>query len=124
MILWKCLDEAQDYFARLGGSGRYSSFMEWHPFALVLLTVLELKEPSVIIQRIKIEQSLPDQLWEKTDGLPTLIKRQMTDKAVTKEMIEEFVSRATDYLSKLSRPDELSEWDSFVNSIRDFLRIK
>lgn len=124
MILWKCLDEAQDYFARLGGSGRYSSFMEWHPFALVLLTVLELKEPSVIIQRIKIEQSLPDQLWEKTDGLPTLIKRQMTDMAVTKEMIEEFVSRATDYLSKLSRPDELSEWDSFVNSIKDFLRIK
>lgn len=124
MILWKCLDEAQDYFARLGGSGRYSSFMEWHPFALVLLTVLELKEPSVIIQRIKIEQSLPDQLWEKTDGLPALIKRKMTDQVVTKEMIEDFVSRTTDYLGKLSRPRELAEWISFVDSIKEFLRIK
>ncbi|WP_216178507.1 hypothetical protein [Polynucleobacter sp. 80A-SIGWE] len=124
MILWKCLDEAQDYFARLGGSGRYSSFKEWHPFALVLLTVLELKEPSVIIQRIKIEQSLPDQLWEKTDGLPALIKRKMTDQVVTKEMVEEFISKTTGYLSKLPSPKELSQWLSFLDSIKDLLGIK
>lgn len=124
MILWKCLDEAQDYFAGLGGSGRYLSYMEWHPFALVMLTVLELKEPSAIIQRIKIEQSLPDQLWEKTDGLPSLIKREMVDKAITKEMIEEFLSRTNSYLKQLSNPKELAYWSTFVNSIKEPLRIK
>jgi hypothetical protein len=124
MILFKCIDEAQDYFARLGGSGRYEGFCEWHPFALVLITLLELKEPSAIIQRIKIEQSLPDKLWNQTDGLPSFITRLLVNQVVNREAIEEYVLKSTEYLTKVCSPRELSDWMSFVESIRKLLGIK
>lgn len=124
MILFKCIDEAQDYFARLGGSGRYIGFSEWHPFALVLITVLELKEPSTIIQRIKVEQSLPDKLWNQTDGLPSTIRTLLANQVITKEAIEEYVLKSTEFLTKVSRPRELSDWFSFVETIKKLLGIK
>lgn len=124
MILNKCINEAQDYFARLGGSGRYEGFSEWHSFALVLITLLELKEPSAIIQRIKIEQSLPDSLWIKTDGLPSTIKKILVNQVVSREEIEQYVLKSTEYLTKVSRPNELSDWFSFLDAIKKLLGIK
>lgn len=124
MILFKCIDEAQDYFARLGGSGRYEGFSDWHPFALVLITLLELKEPSTIIQRIKIEQSLPDKLWNQTDGLPSTIRKLLANQIVSKEAIEEYILKSTEFLTKVSRPSELADWLSFVETIKILLGIK
>ena len=124
MVLFKCIDEAQDYFARLGGSGRYEGFIEWHPFALVLITLLELKEPSTIIQRVRIEQSLPDKLWNQTGGLPSTIRKLLANQLVSKEAIEEYILKSTEFLTKVSRPSELSEWLSFVESINKLLGIK
>ncbi len=124
MILVKCIDEAQDYFARLGGSGRYEGFCEWHPFAFVLITLLELKEPSTIIQRIKIEQSLPDKLWNQTDGLPSAIRKLLANQIVGKDAIEEYILKSTEFLTKVSRPSEMADWLSFVETIKKLLGFK
>ena len=39
-LYWIATNNVADYFYRLGGSGRYFSFQEWHPFAYVAITAM------------------------------------------------------------------------------------
>ncbi len=114
-ILWRCLDECQDYFARLGGSGRYNSYREWHSPCLVLMTLLEINTSKDFIQRKIYELDLPEQLWEKTDGLPMKIKTLLSGELVTQEMLSEFINQVKEKMKIEVR--ERFGWIGFTNSI-------
>ncbi len=115
-ILWKCLGECQDYFAQLGGSGRYESYREWHSPCLVLMMFLESHHSEEFIQRKKIELDLPEQLWERTDGLPLKIKSLLKDEPVTREMLTEFIDQVKEKMKIQVR--EHFGWVSFTNAIK------
>ena len=115
-ILWKCLGECQDYFAQLGGSGRYESYREWHSPCLVLMMILESHHSEEFIQRKRIELDLPEQLWEKTDGLPLKIKALLKDEPVTREMLTEFIDQVKEKMKIQVR--EHFGWVSFANAIK------
>jgi hypothetical protein len=115
-ILWKCLGECQDYFAQLGGSGRYESYREWHSPCLVLMMFLESHHSEEFIQRKKIELDLPEQLWERTDGLPLKIKSLLKDEPVTREMLTEFIEQVKEKMKIQVR--EHFGWVSFTNAIK------
>ena len=115
-ILWKCLGECQDYFARLGGSGRYESYREWHSPCLVLMSFLESHNSEEYIRRKRVELDLPEQLWEKTDGLPAKIKTLLKDELVTREMLAEFIGQVKEKMKIQVR--EHFGWVSFTNAIK------
>ena len=115
-ILWKCLDECQDYFARLGGSGRYESYREWHSPCLVLMVLLESHNSEKFIRRKRVELDLPEQLWEKTDGLPAKIKTLLKDELVTREMLAEFIDQVKEKMKIQVR--EHFGWVCFTNAIK------
>jgi hypothetical protein len=115
-ILWKCLGECQDYFAQLGGSGRYESYREWHSPCLVIMMFLESHNSEEFIRRKKIELDLPEQLWEKTDGLPLRIKALLKDEPVTREMLTEFIDQVKEKMKIQVR--EHFGWVSFANAIK------
>ena len=115
-ILWKCLGECQDYFAQLGGSGRYESYREWHSPCLVLMMFLESHHSKEFIRRKRIELDLPEQLWEKTDGLPLKIKALLKDQPVTREMLTEFIDQVKEKMKIQVR--ENFGWVSFTNALR------
>ena len=115
-ILWKCLGECQDYFAQLGGSGRYEGYREWHSPCLVLMMFLESHHSEEFIRRKRIELDLPEQLWEKTDGLPLRIKALLKDKPVTREMLTEFIDQVKEKMKIQVR--EHFGWVSFANAIK------
>lgn len=115
-ILWKCLGECQDYFARLGGSGRYESYREWHSPCLVLMMFLESHNSEEFIRRKRAELALPEQLWEKTDGLPLRIKALLKDEPVTREMLTEFIDQVKEKMKIQVR--EHFGWVSFANAIK------
>lgn len=115
-ILWKCLGECQDYFAQLGGSGRYESYREWHSPCFVLMMFLESHNSEEFIRRKRIELDLPEQLWEKTDGLPLRIKALLKDEPVTREMLTEFIDQVKEKMKIQVR--EHFGWVSFANAIK------
>ena len=115
-ILWKCLGECQDYFARLGGSGRYGSYREWHSPCLVLMTLLEIHNSKELTRRMVFELDLPEQLWDKTDGLPEKIKALLTGQQVTQDVLSEFIDEVKERMKIEVR--ERSGWITFTNAIK------
>ena len=115
-ILWKCLGECQDYFAQLGSSVSYESYREWHSPCLVLMMFLESHNSEEFIRRKRIELDLPEQLWEKTDGLPLKIKALLKDEPVTREMLTEFIDQVKEKMKIQVR--EHFGWVSFANAIK------
>ena len=118
-ILWKCLAECQDYFARLGGSGRYESYREWHSPCLVLMVLLETQNSNEFIRRKRMELDLPEQLWEKTDGLPVKIKALLKDEVVTQEALSEFIDQVKEKMKIEVR--ERFGWIGFTNALKQDL---
>lgn len=116
MILWKCLGECHDYFARLGGSGRYEGYREWHAPCLVLMTLLETRNSKDFIRQKVQELDLPEKLWERTDGLPAKIKALLSGESVTMEMLGEFIDQVKEKMKNEVR--ERSGWISFTNAIK------
>ena len=59
---------------------------------------------------------MPEQLWEKTDGLPAKIKTLLKDELVTREMLAEFIGQVKEKMKIQVR--EHFGWVSFTNAIK------
>jgi hypothetical protein len=77
---------------------------------------LESHNSEEFIRRKKIELDLPEQLWEKTDGLPLRIKALLKDEPVTREMLTEFIDQVKEKMKIQVR--EHFGWVSFANAIK------
>lgn len=115
-ILWRAYCEAGDYFSRLGGSGRYAGFNEYHIPGLVLILALE---------KIGLNKSneqmfrclLPSMMWTETDGLPDRITTIIHSlRAKQPEDLREFVDYVTGVYAKHSG-DEFGMWAEFLNKL-------
>lgn len=69
--LWQAYLNAEDYFRKLGGSGRFTGFCEWYPACIVLMTLLEMNVPNNLIESIKHQHSISLVLNEP--NLPKLV---------------------------------------------------
>lgn len=105
-ILLSCNSYAGDYFSRLGGSGRYQAFMNWHIPALVLL---------VSVGEIGSDL-LPEAMWSDTDQLPAQIKLTLQDAIIPKDALLQFIEASDQRLSKLNNPREVEGWNYFLRS--------
>lgn len=62
------------------------------------------------------ELDLPEQLWDKTDGLPEKIKALLTGQQVTQDVLSEFIDEVKERMKIEVR--ERSGWITFTNAIK------
>ena len=68
-------EEAIDYFYRMGGSGRYQGFQEWHPALLTLACALQATGKYSFDELDFIWSRLPYEIVNRCDGLREKLTR-------------------------------------------------
>ena len=109
---------AYDYFGRLGGSGRYANFNDWHAAGLVLLIATGVKPPQSPEWNKIYDGSdyLPSAVWRKTDNMPYQVFEKLKDIEITPSIFDEFVGYVKYQLRKNQQngKEQLSQFESFL----------
>ena len=118
------VNTAEDYFRRLGGSGRFTGYKDWYSPCLVLMELIEMNIPGDVFRRIKYENDISDRLWTDTDDLASNIKHKLENVGLDKEMIESYVAEVSKILSSNLDSRELANWRLFVESVYENIDLK
>ena len=118
------VNTAEDYFRRLGGSGRFTGYKDWYSPCLVLMELIEINIPGDVFKKIKYENDISDRLWTDTDDLASNIKHKLENVGLDKEMIESYVAEVSKILSSNLDSRELANWRLFVESVYENIDLK
>ena len=118
------VNTAEDYFRRLGGSGRFTGYKDWYSPCLVLMELIEINIPGDVFKKIKYENDISDRLWTNTDDLASNIKHKLENVGLDKEMIESYVAEVSKILSSNLDSRELANWRLFVESVYENIDLK
>ena len=118
------VNTAEDYFRRLGGSGRFTGYKDWYSPCLVLMELIEVNIPGDVFRRIKYENDISDRLWTDTDDLASNVKHKLENVGLDKEMIESYVAEVSKILSSNLDSRELANWRLFVESVYENIDLK
>jgi len=110
-ILWNALVVTDEYFAKMGGSGRYQGFHEIHKPVLIVILYLCNTETNPDI-KAKLMEMLPVDMWKKTDGLPEIIRLQLSLLSTDDDQaLQDFLEHITKLINKKSKKNkELCSW--------------
>ena len=97
------INDAEDYFRRMGGQGRYEGYRDWHPSALILCLLLELS----------VDTNLHPAMLSRTDNLPSRVKMKLDKTVIDKKIFNEFITFIKSYLVKLHGND-LYRFETFI----------
>ena len=115
-VLWRAYCEAGDYFSRLGGTGRYAGFNEYHIPGLVLILAVE-KIGWDKSHDQSLRGLLPPKAWTETDGLPERIMTIIDNlQAKQPSDLREFVEYISGVYQKHSS-DEFAMWTEFLSKV-------
>jgi predicted CopG family antitoxin len=109
------INYANDYFGRMGGSGRYGRFMDWHPAGLVLMIATGVTPPDSHNFSLVHDGSiyLPSEIWRQTDTMPQQVYEKLKDVKIERSEFDEFIHFISEGLKKL-HPNELKGFNSFL----------
>ena len=97
------INDAEDYFRRMGGQGCYEGYSDWHPSALIICLLLELN----------VNINIHPAMRNRTDNLPSKIKKKLDQLKIDKKTFNEFIIFVKSYLVKLPSND-LLRFESFI----------
>ena len=97
------INDAEDYFRKMGGQGRYEGYSDWHPSALILCLLFQLS----------VDMNVHPAMLNKTDNLPSKIKKKLDQLVIDKKTFNEFMIFVKSYLVKLHGND-LFRLESFI----------
>jgi hypothetical protein len=97
------INDVEDYFRRMGGQGCYDGFRDWHASALILCLLL----------RLSVDMYIHPAMLNRTDNLPSLIKKKLDRVEIDKKTFNEFIIFVKSYLVKLPSND-LLRFESFI----------
>ena len=118
------VNTVEDYFRRLGGSGRFTGYKDWYSPSLVLMELIEVNIPGDVFKKIKYENDISDRLWTDTDDLASNIRHKLKNVGLEKEMVESYVAEVSKILSLNRDPRELENWGRFVESVYENINLK
>lgn len=98
------INDVEDYFRRMGGQGRYESYRDWHPSALILCLLLELS----------VDMNIHPAMLTQTDSLALKIKKKLDQLEINKKTFNEFITFIKSYLIKLHGND-LLRFEEFID---------
>ncbi len=113
--LWSLTGEVNEYFRKLGGSGCYPGFADWHVLGLVLLLVSGLDPSEADFFDSRESHTLPLGLWRETDGLPISIAEKLKGTVITQKAFEESLKRSFAHLSTTAGAGDLLDWAKFLD---------
>lgn len=106
-----------EYFAKLGGSGRYPNYKEWHSAALVYILSADIPPPNFCQIEKPPYTLLPRNLWLETDHLPSKIYQRLNQKIFNEKNRADFANCISAQIQKsFSDPEELIGWAKFLTS--------
>lgn len=125
--LWKISAEINDYFAKLGGSGRYSGFYEWHGPALLLLLVSGVDPTRKDFLQSEESYLIHPRLWRETESLVEETNRRLIDLKMSPAVFDDYLNSVTKRLCELnSETSQLLGWMKFIaensDRFRSFIR--
>ena len=118
------VNTAEDYFRRLGGSGRFTGYKDWYSPCLVLMELIEINIPGDVFKKIKYENDISDRLGTDTDDLASKVKHKLKNVGLDEEMVESYVAEVSKILSSNRDPLELENWRRFVESVYENINLK
>jgi hypothetical protein len=111
--LWLAYSEVGDYFARLGGGGRWPGFSEHYIPTLVLLMALRKIDREMAGD---FDYLLPPQMWKATGNLPERISGIIGEMDIQKfSDLRGFINFVSSSFQDHTR--ELTQWQKVVDEI-------
>ena len=116
--LWYATADIDDYFRRLGGSGCYSGYWDWHVPALMTLALdHHVSHQNQADQRhfeYAIKNLISHRMWEETDGLPQRALALVAKHDPTPDDIEWFTHQVTERYPMAYGRHEKDDWKRFL----------
>ena len=85
-----------DYFSRLGGSGQYSGYADWHGFAMVALISLNPDLKTTLQELYENNIPISDRLFDETGDLGRRVTVAVNNISPTKNDVWQFLFNADD----------------------------
>lgn len=116
--LWYATVDIDDYFRRLGGSGCYPGYCDWHVPALMTLALdHHVSHQNQADQRhfeYAIKNLISHRMWEETDGLPKRAVELVIKLEPKPEDTEWFIDHVTDRYPMAYSSHEKEGWAEFL----------
>jgi hypothetical protein len=120
--LWYATADIDDYFRRLGGSGCYPGYCDWHVPALVTLVLDHYMCHQSHLDQRRFEYAVKDlisyRMWEQTDGLPKRAVELMTKLEPKPEDTDWFINHVTERYPMAYSSKEKEGWADFLEQRR------
>lgn len=120
--LWYATAEVDDYFRRLGGSGCYQGYCDWHVPALMTLTLDNHVNHQNQADKRRFEHAIKDlishRMWEQTDSLYHRALELVAKLEPRLEDTEWFIDRVTERYPMAYSSYEKEGWADFLEQRR------
>ncbi len=116
--LWYATADVDDYFRRLGGSGCYPGYCDWHVPALMTLVLDHYMCHQSQVDERRFEYSVKSlishRMWEQTDGLPHRAVKLVNEHEPTPEDTVWFTDHVTERYPMAYSSYEREGWADFL----------
>lgn len=112
--LWMVTADADDYFNRMGGAGRYSGFAEWHVPGLVLILVSGVNPCAQDFLGTPDSYEISPRIWRETDGLPERLAEKLFQYNYSPEVFELYLKKVSRTVADVSTAGEILAWAKFL----------
>lgn len=111
--------DVADYFSRLGGSGRYQGFREWHIPAIVVLVLVGINPQKEDFFNLEESKLINPQIWRDTDKLPEKIYRDLIEFKCDPEHFAWYLKECTMKILNFKDIREMLGWAEFLTINRN-----
>lgn len=112
--LWMVTSDADDYFSRMGGAGRYSGFAEWHVPGLVLMLVSGVNPGLQDFLDTPDSYEISPRIWRETDGLPGRLAAGLHGQVCRPRVFESYLKKMAERVAQISSASDLFAWSRFL----------
>ena len=112
--LWMVTADADDYFSRMGGAGRYSGFAEWHVPGLVLMLVSGVNPGTRDFLDTTDSYEISPRIWRETDGLPGRLAAELNEYVCRPKVFESYLKKIAERVAQISSASDLFAWSKFL----------
>lgn len=120
--LWHATADIDDYFRRIGGSGCYPGYCDWHVPALMTLVLDHYMCYQSQVDERRFEHSVKSlishHMWEQRDGLPHRAVELVNELEPTPEDTVWFTDRVTERYPMAYSSHEKEGWADFMEQRR------
>jgi hypothetical protein len=112
--LWMVTADADDYFCRMGGAGRYSGFSAWHVPGLVLMLLSGVNPSARDFLNTQDSYEISPRIWRETDGLPGRLAAELNGRVCSPEVFESYLKKMVERVAEISSSSDLFDWSKFL----------